>query len=319
MVYSKSMSFWTPDISPNIEPNRIMIERGVFTDPHRNNREIPWKIYYPAEMTEPCPVIIWSHGLGGTKDGGGFIHRFVASHGYVVVCIQHYGTDSALWEGKQGHPWDAIRAAKIPRKASSSRFGDIPFVIDQLEKFAEINPKIASLMDMTRLAMSGHSFGARTTQFMAGQMRGFGRRMYSLRENRFTCGILYSPVPSDNRRDSPRKIYGPIAIPLFHMTGTADTSPIEGFEYTTRLEVFENSGGPEQHLMILTGGDHMVYNGSRGQLGENPKRGTHETIIKIASLAYWDAYLKKDETAKNWLLHDFAGWIDGEGTYTFRA
>lgn len=312
-------TLWNPEISPDTEPNRIMIERGVFIDAARQNREVPWKIYYPADMNQACPVVIWSHGLGGTKDGGGYIHRFVASHGYVVVCIQHPGTDSTLWEGKQGHPWDAIRAAKIPRKASSSRFGDIPFVLNQLQDFGVVKPEIAKLMDLGRLAISGHSFGARTAQFMAGQMRGFGQRLYSLREKRFSCGILYSPVPSDNRRDPPQSIYGPITIPLFHMSGTADTSPIEGFGYKTRLEVFENSGGPEQSLLLLNDGDHMIYNGSRGQLGENPKRGVHETIIKVASLAYWDAYLKNDAVAKDWLTKGgFAAWMNGEGTYTFR-
>lgn len=312
------MIFWTPAISPDVEPHRIMIERGAFVDAARQNREVPWKIYYPADLDEPCPVIIWSHGLGGSRDGGGFISRFIASHGYVVVHVQHAGTDSSLWEGKPGHPWDAIRATHIPRKAALSRYQDIPFVLDQLKNFD--NPVIAKHMDLSRLGISGHSFGAGTTQIMAGQMRGYGRRRYSLCDPRFSCGILYSPVPSYNRKDSPRDIYGPINIPLFHMTGTADTSPIEGFDYTRRLEVFENSGGPDQSLMVLNDGDHMVYNGSRGKLGENPKRAQHEMLIKTGALAFWEAYLKQDNIAKTWLTQGgFASLINGDGEYRFRA
>lgn len=313
--------FWRNDIDPATEPRRIMIERGVFTDEKRGGRNIPYKIYYPVEDgNDPLPVIIWSHGLGGSRDGGGFISRFLASHGYIIVHIQHIGTDSSLWEGKPGHPWDAIRATKIARKTVLSRYRDVPFALEALKDFAADHPEIGTRMDFARLGMSGHSFGAGTTQIMAGQKLGFGRRQYSLREPRFRAGILYSPVPSYNRKDSPRSIYGGIAMPLFHMTGTADTSPVEGFGYTRRLEVFDNSGGPDQHLLVLNDGDHMVYNGSRGKLGENPKRAIHETLIKISALAFWDAQLKDDQAARDWLEGaGFAALLAEEGRYAHRA
>ena len=314
-------TFWTPDIDPGLEPRRILIERGIFTDAAREGRAVPYKIYYPADEDQgPVPVILWSHGLGGSRDGGGFISRFLSSHGYVVVHVQHPGTDSSLWEGKSGHPWDAIRATKIPRKATLNRYQDIPFALDALTGFAKERPEIGVRMDFSRLGMSGHSFGAGTTQIMAGQKLGYGRRQYSLREPRFKCGILYSPVPSYNRKDSPSSIYGSIAMPLFHMTGTEDTSPVEGFPYTRRLEVFDNSGGPDQHLMVLQGGDHMIYNGSRGKLGENPKREIHETLIKIGALAFWDGWLKDSQPAKEWLSKGgFADFMKAEGFYRFRA
>lgn len=313
--------FWASDIAPDREPRRIQIERGIFTDPARQDRKVPFKIYYPAdEDMTPVPVIIWSHGLGGSRDGGGFISRFLSSHGYVVVHVQHPGTDSSLWEGKPGHPWDAIRATKIPRKAALSRYQDIPFALDALIAHAKERPEIGARMDFSRIGMSGHSFGAGTTQIMAGQKLGYGRRQYGLREPRFKCGILYSPVPSYNRKDSPASIYGSISIPLFHMTGTDDTSPVEGFPYTRRMEVFDNSGGPDQHLLILQNGDHMVYNGSRGKLGDNPKRETHETIIKIAALAFWEGWLKDNSLAKDWLTKGgFANYLNGDGAYRFRA
>jgi dienelactone hydrolase len=313
--------FWRSGIDPDVEPARILIVRGEFFDAARAMRKIPYKIYYPADdEREECPVILWSHGLGGNRDGAGFISRFLASHGFVMVHIQHAGTDSSLWEGKPGHPWDAIRTTKIPRKAVLNRYRDVPFVLDQLPAFIKDHPEIGARMDIARMGMCGHSFGANTTQIMAGQKLGFGRRQYSLGDSRFSCGILYSPVPTYNRKDSPRSVYGSINIPLFHMSGTADTSPVEGFPYTRRLEVFENCGGPDQHLMVLKDGDHMVYNGSRGKLGDNPKRGVHETLIKIAALAFWQAQLKGDNAARAWLEDGgFSAFMGAEGTYSHRA
>ena len=315
-----SSPLWTSTISPETEPMQIAIARGEWYDVNRGNRKISYKTYCPlvdetSPQRGPFPVIIWSHGLGGSRDGAGFISRFVASHGYIVVHIQHPGTDSTLWEGKPGHPWDVIRATHIPRSATLQRLKDVPFVLGQLAKL-----EIAPLMDLTKIGMSGHSFGGMTTQVMAGQRRGYGARQYSLHDPRFKAGIVYSPVPFRKKKGhAPEDFYGGIRIPLLIMTGTDDDSPIENFGYQDRLEVFTHSGGPDQHLLVLDKGDHMVYNGSRGKLEANPKRDIHEDIIKILSLAFWDAYLKEDSAAQQWLTGQGVSiWLSAEGTYTYR-
>jgi dienelactone hydrolase len=311
---------WNYTVSPDIEPYQISIEKGSWTDSARRNRVIPYKIYTPQPkpdeaMQNAWPLVVWSHGLGGSRDGAGFISRYIAAHGYVVVHIQHHGTDSSLWEGKPGHPWDIIRATHIPRRATLQRLQDVPFALDQITKLPQ-----ADKIDFDKLGFCGHSFGAMTTQVMAGQYRGFGRRRYSLFEDRIKAGILYSPVPVKHKRGHPPEdFYSGIKLPLLVMTGTADDSPLEGFGYEVRREVFDHSGGPEQHLLVLQDGDHMVFNGSRGQLGENPKRAVHEKIIKILSLAFWDAYIKGDQAAKDWLAGESVrAWLADEATYTYR-
>ena len=46
-------------------------------------REVPVKISdYPASGGR-CPVVIFSHGLGGSRDGDQYLGRHWASHGYV--------------------------------------------------------------------------------------------------------------------------------------------------------------------------------------------------------------------------------------------
>ncbi|MEK7801200.1 MAG: hypothetical protein AAB276_01985 [Pseudomonadota bacterium] len=313
---SQSHPFWSPDIDPASEPSPIAIARGEWLDASRNNRKISYKTYLPTGRSDgPFPVIIWSHGLGGSRDGAGFISRYIASHGYVVVHIQHAGTDSTLWEGKAGHPWDVIRATPIPRKATLQRLRDVPFSLNQLSSL-----DIASQMDLTRIGMSGHSFGGMTTQVMAGQRRGYGVRQYQLQEPRFKAGIVYSPVPvRDKRGLAPQDFYGGIRIPLLIMTGTDDDSPLENFGFKDRMEVFTHSGGPEQHLLVLDKGDHMVYNGSRGKLDANPKRETHETIIKILTLAFWETYLKDNKLAHDWLTQSgVTTWLGDEASYTYK-
>ena len=308
---------WSADISPELEPSQIAISRGEWFDSSRNDRKILYKAYRPLDRSDaPFPVILWSHGLGGSRDGAGFISRFIASHGYIVIHVQHHGTDSSLWEGKDGHPWDIIRATHIPRHATLNRLKDIPFILDQLDKM-----DIAADMDLTRIGMSGHSFGAMTTQIMAGQKRGYGKRQYHLHEPRFKAGIVYSPVPQRQKNQhTPQDFYGDIKIPLLMMTGTDDNSPTEQYSYKDRLEVFTHSGGIDQHLLILDQGDHMIFSGSRGKLDANPKRNTHEDIIKILSLAFLETYLKDNTAAKNWLTNQgVATWLNSEGVYTYKS
>ena len=307
---------WSPTLSADTEPMQIAIARGEWFDVNRGNRKVAYKTYCPMDTTgAPYPVIIWSHGLGGSRDGAGFISRYIASHGYVVVHIQHGGTDSTLWEGKAGHPWDVIRATRIPPNATFARLKDVPFALNQLSKLP-----IAPMMDLSRIGMSGHSFGAMTTQVMAGQRRGYGARQYSLFDKRFKAGIVYSPVPwRKKKHHTPADFYGGIQIPLLFMTGTDDGSPIDHYGYEDRLEVFEHSGGRDQHLIVLDKGDHMVFSGSRGQLEDNPKRIVHENIIKLLSLAFWDAYLKDDISAKKWITGTgVTTWLSDEGSYSYK-
>lgn len=313
--------FWRDNINPEVEPHKVMLKKGDFVDTARQERKIPFKLYYPDILNAPekLPVILWSHGLGGTRDGAGFIARFLASHKYIVLNIQHHGTDSSLWEGKPGHPWENIRKAHISRRTTLNRFKDVPFVLDQLPNWVSQNPDIGALLDLETLGMSGHSFGAITTQVMAGQMLGKGVRRYSLKQPEFKAGIAYSMSPTYNHNDDHESIYGPISIPMFYMTGTDDSSPVSGEDYRFRLPIFENAKGRDQHLMVLRDGDHMVYNGSRGLLAENPKLDLHKEIIKISALAFWDAYLKDDETARQWLTsHHYETYLSDEAEYDNR-
>lgn len=303
------------------EEYNVRMQRGAFIDERRNNREVPYKIYYPSGYAgDKLPLIVWSHGLGGSCDGAGFLGRHMASCGYIVLHVTHFGTDTSLWEGKPGHPWDNIRAAHISRKVTLARFQDIPFVLDQILAGHEFGEDVENIIDTDRIGMSGHSFGAITTQVMAGQMLGKRARKYRLFEDRFKAAIAYCPSPTYNHSSEPHEdIYGSIELPTFYMTGTEDDSPVSNFDYTYRLPIYKCAQGDDQHLIVIEDADHMVFAGSRGKLGANPLRSVHEDIIKTSSQAFWDAYLKEDEDAFLWLTGEgYQSYLDGQGVYENR-
>jgi len=299
-------------------PFSVILSKGEWIDVARHNRAVPYKIYYPADITDKMPVILWSHGFGGNRDGAAFISRYLASHGYIIAHITHQGTDSSLWEGKAGHPWDILRNTPIPRQTMLDRFADVPFALDQL---MVLDSPIRNIMDFAHVGISGHSLGAITSQVMAGQLFPDTQGVLTnYHDSRFKAGVLYSPTPiahligQDQASDA--TVYGPIRLPLLYMTGTEDDSPIEEFGYQNRLVIHTHSGHPKKYLHILEQGDHMIYNGTRGMLGVNPNRERHEDSIKITALAFWDAFLKDDKNAKAWLENGAAAaYMDDHGQF----
>lgn len=311
--------FWRSDIDPDSDPYKVMIIRDQLIDTARDDRPVKIKTYYPVGRDDgPFPVVLWSHGLGGSVDGAAFLSRFLASQGYIMVHVQHLGTDSSLWEGKEGHPWDIIRDTHISRETTFNRYYDVPFVLDQLPEWMKVHPEAGDQADLSVTGISGHSFGALTAQVMAGmKFPDKEGNLQSFKEDRIQAGILYSPGSVEHLDDpDPESVYPSIDIPLFHMTGTDDGSPISDRGYEMRLAVYNHTDKAAKHLLVLKDGDHMVFNGSRGKLGQNPNREKHEEIIKVAALAYWDMILKSDESARAWLTGGgFAGWLGAEGEF----
>lgn len=298
-------TFWRDNLDPDSDGQRIAITRGEWIDEARDGRKIPYKLYAPKETNGTVPLVIWSHGLGGSRDGAAFLSRFIAGHGYAVLNIQHPGTDLSLWLGKPGHPWDAIRAVKLTDEVKIARFHDVEHVLTRLKSLAE---ETDVDLDLQNIGFSGHSMGAITTQVMAGQKF----RGKSYKSDAFKAFLPYSQMPC---RDGSANPYDDMTAPLFMMTGTEDDSPVDGYDYTARQEVFNEM--PEttaRYALILKDGDHMVFAGSRGQLEGYDKIPEHERIIKITSLAWWDWHLKGDENARQWLNNNFENWAAGEAS-----
>jgi len=118
-----------------------------------SRRIVPVKIYYPRETNGPLPVVIFSHGLGGSREGYAYLGRAWASAGYVSVHLQHPGSDTAVTKGGMA----TMKAAATP-KSAVDRTLDVKFAIDQLTKMNEFDKVFKSKLDLTKVGMSGHSF-----------------------------------------------------------------------------------------------------------------------------------------------------------------
>ncbi len=280
-----------------------------WTDSTRD-RKVPVKIYYPEKGQGPFPVIIFSHGLGGSREGCEYLGRHWASRGYVSVHVQHLGSDDAVWKGNAQPARAMVQAAADPRNALN-RTQDVSFTLDRVEALNRDVSPLRGRLDLHAIGMAGHSFGAWTTLAIAGQSFGL-RQETSLADPRIKAAVeMSAPV---SRRGDLDRAYAKIALPILHMTGTLDDSPIGDTKAAERRIPFDRIQAPGQYLVTFQGGDHMIFSGRPRRAGGGEKDRQFQELILQGSTAFWDAYLKGDAAAKSWLSGDgYAGVLGAEG------
>jgi len=261
-------------------------------------REIPIKVYLPAE-TNSSPVVLFSHGLGGTREGCAYLGKHWAARGYVVVFLQHPGSDNSVWKDAPLRK----RMAAMQQAASPQNFQlrvrDVPAVLDQLEKWNDDKQHVlAGRLDFQQVGMSGHSFGAVTTQAVSGQS--FPLLGTQFTDARIKATIAFSP--SSPRTGDPKQAFGSVKIPWLLMTGTKDTSPIGGQTVESRMAVYPLlPRGIDKYELVLHNAEHSAFS-DRALPGDKESRNpNHHRAILALSTAFWDSHLRNDDSARAWL------------------
>ena len=256
------------------------------------DRDLPVRVYLPAGKG-PHPVILNSHGLGGSREGSTFLGEHWAARGYVAVFMQHPGSDASVWEDEAADErLDALKdAANL--KNFLARVKDVPAVLDWLAaRNREASHPLRGLLDMERVGMAGHSFGAVTTQAVTGEVFAGGR---SFAEPRIRAAVIMSP--SSPRRGSAKTAFARVPVPWLLMTGTRDVAPIGAADLASRLAVYPALPPGNKYELVLDGAQHSAFTDRTGQ-ERNPN---HHRAILALSTAFWDAFLRRDPAARAWL------------------
>ena len=289
---------------------------GTWSDAARSGRAVPYKIYIAHDQTAATPVVLFSHGFGGSREGSAFLLSYLAEHGYVVVAVQHAGSDTpAVFPG--GRLDQAGLKMALTAGVATDRFRDIPFAIDMLEQMNATDAQLKGRLDMKHVGLSGHSYGAITTLALAGQ--GFGPTgRFSFADERLKAAIAYSP--SKPRTGDPATVFSDVHIPTFHMTGTDDRNPLDASEAPENRQIpYKAITTADKFLIVFKNGDHMIYSGRRLDGGPRPTDEHFHALIQQASLAFWDMYLKGNADAKAYLTGGkFANDLGADGTFEFQ-
>ncbi len=261
------------------------------------SRDIPIKVYLPSGKV-PAPVVLFSHGLGGSREGSAFLGQHWAGRGYVAVFLQHPGSDDSVWKNVP----KLQRMAALRQAASLENFllrvQDVPAVLNQLERWnrSDRNP-LSGRLNLAKIGMSGHSFGAVTTQSVSGQS--FPDQGQSFTDSRIRAALILSP--STPRKGDPAVAFGSVTIPWMLMTGTEDKSPLGNVDASSRLNVFPNLPPGDKYELVLENAEHSIFTENRIPGDRQPRNPNHHRAIAAISTAFWDTYLRDDPAARIWL------------------
>ena len=90
------------------------------------------------------------------------------------------------------------------------------------------------------------------------------------------------------------------------MTGTKDLSPIGNATLESRLAVFPALPKGDKYELVLHNAEHSAFSERRLPRDTEERNPNHHRAILALSTAFWDAYLKKDVEALEWLKSDEA-------------
>lgn len=260
----------------------------------RRGRAVPVRLYLPMPLRLPqppgaadagapaaVPLVVFSHGIGGSRRGYSYLGRHWASQGVASLHLQHVGSDRSLWGGNPLAVAGRLQAAAQESEATA-RVRDLSFALDQLLA-GPLGPRI----DARRIIAAGHSYGANTTLLAVGARVERDGHPLALRDARLKAAIVISAPPFYGE-GSPERILGAIDVPSLHITATDDIIRVPGYysPAADRVAVFDAIGGAAKTLAVFEGGSHSVFTDRAGTGGAilNPQ-------IKAATQALSMAFL----------------------------
>ena len=300
-------------------------EPDAFRD-HTRRRSVPYKVYEP-ETQEPAPVVLFSHGLGGTRDAAPYLGEALAAAGYWGIWLQHPGSDRSVMKGagSRDEAFARLKQSMIDPSNMRDRFLDLPFVLDELERQnTQPGSRFAGRLDLSRgVGLAGHSYGARSVMAAAGQR--LPRIGLGYREPRVRAGIALSPsatrMPGMVEQTNPAADYERIEIPLMHVTGTLDGAG-PGMGATAEQDAplrklpFQLTRAPEQYLLVFEGATHGNFSGAGPEESRPDTRYTRTTAL--AAVLFFNAYLKGDAAARDALRQEFPGQLEPGDEFEYK-
>jgi predicted dienelactone hydrolase len=171
--------------------------------------------------------------------------------------------------------------------------------------------EFAGRFDVTRMGISGHSYGSVSTLVAAGQRVGPAGLLFAV--DAFRGAFAMSPAPP--RAADPTAAFANMIMPVFHLTGTEDGTPLgDDLRPIDRRIPFDTINNVDQYLLVLDKGVHSTFSGRRDR--PYPEIDRHHALIRMAALAFWDAELREDASARAWLEGGgYAGEVGASGVF----
>lgn len=279
------------------------------------NKDVQITVEYPTRGG-PSPLIVFSHGFGGSNRGYVGLSSYWASQGYVVIRPRHADSGKLrdleslddIWESQSPKDWQ-------------NRVQDVAFILDSLDRIEERFPELKGKIDRAKIGVGGHSYGAHTAMLIGGAKTYPGPVRYA--DPRVRAIVAMSPQGTAEDRGLTRQSWDEVRIPALYMTGSRDRGVSEAETPEWRRQAFELSPAGDKWFISVEGARHASFSGrleqrferreemdlpastltppegldrSGGRQGRFDSLATRQREIfrkiKVSSLEFWDAYLK---------------------------
>ena len=288
----------------NCDPYGLLYNYSVknFNDLYdaTRDRNIPTTVYYPT--SDKCfPLVIVSHGGGGDRNSLISHVTLLVSNGYVVAVPEHVKSNKSfvinLMKEFNLSFLDALKIIAADKSEWENRPRDISFLIDMAAVWNNSDVELAGKIDLSKIGVMGHSYGAYTTSAIMGALVNMPVGLTDFSDTRVDAGLSISPQgPGGNPNINyvndwfTSESWSNISRPLSHHSeddwlNKWRKTPFESMPLGDKYFIrFKNS----RHIDFADSDIYKLLNDSEGQLRNN------ETIniSKELALRFFDLYLK---------------------------
>jgi predicted dienelactone hydrolase len=283
-----------------------VIEFPDLKDKNRDMRSVPIKVHVPQQLGS-YPVIVLSHGGGGWWDANLAQARHLASHGYVVLALEHVGSNTERM--KAGFRFEQnLKAMTRDSAEVLGRPKDVSFALDMAEEWNRTHAILKGKLDLSRVGMLGHSFGAFTTLVTCGARpaldwltptiapgKGLGPDLSDARVK--ACVALSPQGPGEPYFLDTS--FATINRPMLGITGSSDVAQDAPPE--NRRKFFSLLPTGNKAFLWLANADHNGFSDSTGS-GKlklpSTSRDDVQPIVRAATLLFFETHLRGNNVAK---------------------
>ncbi len=253
----------------------------------KRSRDVPLTFHLPKQNNAQ-PLVLLSHGGAGSRHSMYALAAEIARQGYVVLCLEHVtsNTDDVRKRMRTTGVsfWRALKDCGADMTARKNRPLDVRFAIDLAEQLNGSDQRFRGRIDLSRIALAGHSYGAYTTMACCG-VKPVGIED-DLTEPRITLGIGLSPLSANG-------------VFFDNTSFRAVTTPFVGISRTQDLlgdghrDFFRLMPKGDKHLLWFHDANHFSFSNPTGGPRKLPRTDTDVThALKQIVPAILDTYLQ---------------------------
>ena len=237
----------------------------------------------------------------GSQDAYRPLIDALVPYGYVVIQPTH--ADSLTYQ----------KVSLKSFKNKNERPKEISHIIDHLPDIARQGPGLSTVAQLDNIAAGGHSYGAYTTQLLAGMTlkRPFNfsnEKRTDFHDPRLRAFVAMSPQGTGRTIDN--KSYQTMTDPILFVTGSKDENPVNKKDVHWRLEAVTFTPSKDSYLLYLEGAGHNLGGISGKKFpGSEEDNANFLAAVQSTTLAFLDAHLKGSAPAKQYLESDILSKI----------